>query len=313
MFSRFQLGSPSVAAIFPDSPRGGVRDGRRRASSAATGAGKIGKVTSLEVAAPVNGAVQIDAAEITALGALGDNSLQELSLEYDSRYRALWCIQNHSLRPNFTNDLIRDISTAQSMVRDIFAGRTAAGDAPLRYLVWGSNKKNIFNLGGDLIHFVDLLEARDRAGMEAYARDCIQICYDNYINLDLPIISIALVQGDALGGGLESALSSDIIIAEKSAQFGFPEILFGLFPGMGAYTYLYRRLGVRQAEEMILSGRIYRGDQLHEMGLIDVLAPDGEGEAALYNYLSRNDKRFNAHRAILACAAIILLSRWMRC
>ena len=298
MSSRYQLGSPRVAAIFPDSPRSTGHDGLRRAASAGTDAGIIGKITSLEAAPPINGAAEIDPAEITALGALGDNSLQELSLEYDSRYRALWCMQNHSLRPNFTIGLIRDISTAQSMVRDIFAGRTGAGDAPLRYLIWGSNKKNIFNLGGDLIHFVDLLEARDRAGMDTYARDCIQICYDNYVNLDLPIVSIALVQGDALGGGLESALSSDIIIAEKSAQFGFPEILFGLFPGMGAYTYLYRRLGVRQAEQMILSGRIYRGEQLHEMGLIDVLAPDGEGEAALYNYLSRNDKRFNAHRAI---------------
>ena len=51
------------------------------------------------------------------------------------------------------------------------------------------------------------------------------------------------MQGECLGGGFEAALSSDVIVAEKSARFGFPEILFNLFPGMGAYSFLERKIG----------------------------------------------------------------------
>ena len=55
-------------------------------------------------------------------------------------------------------------------------------------------------------------------------------------SFNLPFTTISLVQGDALGGGFEAALCGDIIIAEKQARFGFPEVLFNLFPGMGAYN-----------------------------------------------------------------------------
>jgi DSF synthase len=58
--------------------------------------------------------------------------------------------------------------------------------------------------------------------------------YENIIHLDRDVTTIALVQGDALGGGFETALSSNVLIAERSAKLGFPEILFNLFPGMGA-------------------------------------------------------------------------------
>src|SRR5207249_864252 len=84
-----------------------------------------------------------------------------------------------------------------------------------------------------------------------------------------------------IGGGFECAMSSDIIVAEESAQLGLPEILFNLFPGMGAYSLLSRRIGARAAEELILSGRVLSAAKLHEMGIVDVLAPNGGGETAV--------------------------------
>lgn len=223
--------------------------------------------------------------------------LSELQLEFDPSYKALWCVQHHVARPNFTLSLIDDISAVQSALKRDFP-ESAGGDQPIKYLVWSSAKRNIFNLGGDLVHFVSLLEARDREGMHAYAKACIDICFTNYVNMHLPVTTIALATGDALGGGLESALSSDIFIAERGAQFGFPEILFGLFPGMGAYSLVTRRAGAKTAERMIFSGRIFSAEDLYEMGLVDVLADEGRGEDALHDYLRRNDKRFEAHRAI---------------
>ena len=93
--------------------------------------------------------------------------------------------------------------------------------------------------------------------------------------------TISLIQGEALGGGFESALSSNVIIAERRARMGFPEILFNLFPGMGAYSLLSRRLGMKRAEDMIFSGRIYTAEELHEMGVVDLLVEDGTGETAV--------------------------------
>ncbi len=107
-----------------------------------------------------------------------------------------------------------------------------------------------------------------------------------------------MVQGDALGGGLESALSMDMIVAERSAKMGLPEILFNLFPGMGAYSFLSRKLDAARAEKMILSGRVYSAEELHEMGVVDVLVEDGQGEEGIREYIDRQTYRHNAYRGV---------------
>lgn len=101
-----------------------------------------------------------------------------------------------------------------------------------------------------------------------------------------------------MGGGLEAALASDVIIAEAQAKLGFPEILFNLFPGMGAYSLLFRRIGSLKAEELMLSGKIYPARYFHEIGLVDILVPRGEGEQAVYDYVKTNRKRKNGMAAI---------------
>ena len=109
--------------------------------------------------------------------------------------------------------------------------------------------------------------------------------------------TFSLVQGDALGGGFEAALSATVVVAEESARMGFPEILFNLFPGMGAYSFLSRKIGRRAAEEMITSGTIYGARQLFDLGVVDVLTPDGTGEAAIYSYIRKHAKASNGRRA----------------
>ncbi len=74
---------------------------------------------------------------------------------------------------------------------------------------------------------------------------------------------------------------------------GLPEILFNLFPGMGAYSLLARRVGPRLAEEMILSGNLYPAARLHEMGIVDMVVPEGRGEMAVYDYVNKVHKRRN--------------------
>jgi len=142
------------------------------------------------------------------------------------------------------------------------------------------------------------IRKRDREQLLEYATTCCDIVHLNSVSCEAPLITVALVRGDALGGGFEAALSSNLVIAERSAKFGLPEILFNLFPGMGAYSLIARRIGAAQAERMILSGRIYGAEELYELGLVDVLADDGKGDEAVYEYIDQFGRRHSAHRAI---------------
>lgn len=172
--------------------------------------------------------------------------------------------------------------------------------------VLASRTPRVFNLGGDLALFVLLIKARDREALAHYARLCIDNMYPRIRNFFCPTLTtISLVQGDALGGGFESALSSDVIVAEESAQMGLPEVLFNLFPGMGACSLLSRRVGLRAAEELILSGKVLPATQLHEMGIVDVLAKDGEGEAAVTQWIMQNQRRRNGMQAVHAARQLV--------
>jgi DSF synthase len=201
-------------------------------------------------------------------------------------------------RTSFTPSLLRDVRRLQQSIEDRFTYYTELGQQPFKYLVWASHHPTIFNLGGDLSLFADLIQSGDRDRLKRYAKACIDICYPNAVNHHLPIITVTLAQGDTLGGGFESALSSDIIIAESSAKFGLPEILFGLFPGMGAFSFLSRKLGSAKAERIIKSGKIYTAEELHEIGLVEVVCEDGMGQEAVREYVTANAHRHNAHQAI---------------
>lgn len=229
--------------------------------------------------------------------AIAASRLKEMEATYDPMAGLVLCSFKFGGRPSFTRQLLEDIGTIQ----EIIAAQHAADDGDeVRYVAWASKTPGIWNLGGDLELFAQLIRAQDRTSLLRYAFTVVAEGYRNHIALDLPIITVSLVQGDALGGGFEAALSSNVIIAERSARFGLPEILFNLFPGMGAYTYLARRTSPGIAERMILSGRIYSATELYDMGVVDVLCEDGGGNEALYAFMSRNEQRHRVQRAVYA-------------
>lgn len=222
---------------------------------------------------------------------------KHLDTFYDEKYQAMWYYMQAKPRPCFTPHLLQEIRQFQVTM----AERTRTGLAqPANYLILASKIKGIFNLGGDLNLFRNLIVQRDRAGLLKYAKACIDVLYPNAVGLDCGLTTISLAQGDALGGGFEAAMSSHVLIAERSSKLGLPEVLFNLFPGMGAYSFLSRRLGETRAERMILSGKLYTAPELYEMGVVDVLAEDGQGELAVYKYIKEETRRSNAHRALRA-------------
>ena len=168
----------------------------------------------------------------------------------------------------------------------------------INYAVIASKIPGVFSLGGDLSLFREAISTRDRDMLVQYGRKCVDNLYPWSRNCDLPLTTIALVQGDALGGGFECALSASVLVAEESVRMGFPEILFNLFPGMGAYSFLARKIGRRVTEELVTSGRLYSGRQLYDLGVVDILAPDGSGEAAVYSFVRKHARASNGRRGI---------------
>ncbi len=227
--------------------------------------------------------------------------LEQLSVAYDEAARTLWTFMTPAGRPSYNPGMLRDFEAWQTGIIDKFA---PAPDA-LRYLVLGSRHPRVFNLGGDLDLFVEKIRTRDQAALVRYGDACVEILHRNLNALDLPLVTIALVQGDALGGGFESLLSFDVVVAERGAKFGFPEILFGLFPGMGAHSFLVRRVGTAKAHELISSGRTYTAEEMHAFGLVHVLAEPGEGEAAVRAYIARQSRRHVGHRAIHQATRVV--------
>jgi len=238
--------------------------------------------------------------------AIAGQRFREFELEYDRTKKILFCYFKYAGRPCFTPALLREAQAIQRLVRGLFGDRVV-GEPPLRYLVLGSRTPQIWNLGGDLELFSTLIRNRDRAALRRYAHSCCEIGFTNATGLgfDLPVISVALVQGDALGGGFEAVLSSNLIVAERGAKFGLPEILFNLFPGMGAYSFLARRIAPGIAERLIMSGEIYTAEQLHALGVVDVLAADGQGVQAFYDFIGRRERRYAAQRAMYRARRLV--------
>ncbi len=228
---------------------------------------------------------------------LGDG-YRNLRMHIDEGARIAWCRMRPEGRPSYTHGLIADLYRMQDDLSRWFNARTAAEGRPVQWFVMASDVPGIFNLGGDLAHFADRIEARDLASLQHYGRLAAKGVFLNSTGFGLPLVTVALVQGDALGGGFEHALACDVLVAERSARLGLPEILFNLFPGMGAYSFLSRRVGRAAAEAMILSGRIYTGEELHAAGVVDVLAEDGHGEETVREYVARHGRKYNAHHAL---------------
>lgn len=229
----------------------------------------------------------------------GHQSYKNMVARFDAAQGILWTFFDTRPRPCVTKDLLDEYLECQRLVTQV--DRTAletGNDLPIRFLVLASKTPGIYSLGGDLHLFKRCIETRDRETLLQYATACVEALHLMANNLFLPLTTISLAQGDALGGGFEAALSCSVIIAERRARFGFPEVLFNLFPGMGAYSFLARRIGAVKAERIILSGSVYTAEEFHEMGIVDVLVDDGGGEGAVHTYVEKHKRRPNAYDSV---------------
>jgi enoyl-CoA hydratase/carnithine racemase len=163
-------------------------------------------------------------------------------------------------RPNQLNALTTELT------RELALAMTDLHDDPNVRGVVITGEGRAFAAGAELRDVLD----RDIAGNLAYNREVIDAFQ---LVADLPVPTIAAINGFALGGGLELALACTIRIASVEAKLGLPEVRLGILPGAGGTQRLPRLIGRSRALLLLLSGRTISAQVAHDFGIVDQVVP----------------------------------------
>lgn len=228
--------------------------------------------------------------------------LSQIAAYYEEGRNVMWMMLRSYPRPCFNQELIEDIMTLMY----------AAKASGLRFDFWvtGSLVPNMYNVGGDLSFFVDSIVNNKREALRSYARACVDCVHAAARGFDVGAISLSMIEGTALGGGFEAALAHHYVLAQNTARMGFPEIAFNLFPGMGGYSLVSRKAGMKLAEELISTGESYTAEWFESHGLVDVLFQPGEAFSATRTFIDVLRPKLNGIRAMIrARQRVLQLSR----
>ncbi len=228
--------------------------------------------------------------------------MSQLAAFYEEERNIMWMMLRSEPRPCFNQGLLSDILHLARVARE----------SRLRFDFWvtGSLVPELFNVGGDLSFFVDAIRSGQRDTLLAYARSCIDCIWEMYTGFGTGAISISMVEGSALGGGLEAALAHQYVLAQKDVKLGFPEVAFNLFPGMGGYSLVARKSGMRLAEDLIGSGESRTGEWFADQGLVDQTFEPGAAFLATRTFIDVIRPKLNSTRALIRARQRVLpLSR----
>lgn len=213
---------------------------------------------------------------------------------FDQEQQALWSYLHQPQRiPCINHDLLLNLQAhhADIACSGGFVKLDAERLLPIRYSVFASATPGYFNMGGDLQKMAAAIRKQDRAQLQDYAKLSIDVVAQRAFRFGLEhVTKISLLQGEVLGAGIEAAMTSDVLIAEKQSVLCFPELFFNMIPGMGAYSLIARKAGMAVADKMILGCERYTAEECLQMGLIDLVVEEGEGVAAVQAFIQRNQK-----------------------
>lgn len=226
-------------------------------------------------------------------------TFETIDFEYDPKSQSIWTYYKAGGDPFISQQTLIDMGAMITSVQGLFRSEYIKTH-PVLYYAMASRKPGVYNLGGDLALFAQSIKEEERETLRRYAHACIDVIYGLTTAFGLPIVTVSVVTGQALGGGFEAALSQDFLLADEAARIGVPEVAFNTFPGMGAVTQLSRRLGTAKAEELIASGQIYSAREMYGMGVIDILVPAGNAEKAALNWMIEGGAERHARRRSLA-------------
>jgi DSF synthase len=216
-----------------------------------------------------------------------------VKFEYHRDRKTAVIILSPTPRACVTRKVLDGVHVALAWIR----AANADGADLIRHLILTSDTPGVFSLGGDLDHFADCIRRGDRETMLKYALDCVHMGHVFNTGFEGTVSTTSVVKGMALGGGLEGAACCQTIICEEGSTLQLPEIKFGMFPGMGAISYLTRRAPAQDVRRMVETGEPADLDAARRSGLIDALTPKGAGMAAAFQMNAALAQGFHARMA----------------
>ena len=164
-----------------------------------------------------------------------------------------------------TEDLLRELDAALVLLK-------AASADEVRAVVVSGSGDRAFSAGSHVGEFEAQRGPGGRARHELESGVARRLA-------ELPMPTIAAIEGNALGGGLELALCCDIRVASERAKLGLPEVRLAVTPGAGGTQHLPRVVGAARAREMILTGRVLTAAEAERIGLVHEVVPAGQAAA----------------------------------
>jgi enoyl-CoA hydratase/carnithine racemase len=189
-----------------------------------------------------------------------------------------WDLKDGVVEIQLHRDPCNEIGTQSLEELEQLASSLPALEETAHALIVYSKKEAGFSAGGDLRELQRRMAETEKQAALAGIREFHQRIHHVMNVLDAsPLTTIAAVHGIVFGGGLELALTCDLIIADKTARFCFPELRLGLIPGFGGIPRLKRDLGNAVVRDLLLTGRSFNATKAQQIGLVSQVV--GEGEA----------------------------------
>ena len=175
------------------------------------------------------------------------------------------------------HDPANEIGTAMLAELEKFVASFGVLAPETSVCIIASAKKSVFSAGGDLRELYQRAAAAPESERGAGVREFLERIHSVLNSIDAaPFVTIAAIHGICFGGGLELALTCDMIIADKMARFSFPELRLGFIPGFGGIPRLKRDLGNAVVRDLLFTGRTVNAARANAVGLVAQLAGEGE-------------------------------------
>jgi enoyl-CoA hydratase/carnithine racemase/NAD(P)-dependent dehydrogenase (short-subunit alcohol dehydrogenase family)/acyl carrier protein/ubiquinone/menaquinone biosynthesis C-methylase UbiE len=185
---------------------------------------------------------------------------QYLQLYFDHNNN-LWLFLHNPPANTFTLALLNELCTVLEALKPIISAK----------LLYISHFGNYFSLGGDRPELLTFLANNQTAELTLFAAKARQLLI---ALVELPALVVAVVNGSAQGGGLETLLATDLQLVSAAVKVGLPEIKSGLIPGMGGLTYLSQQIGISKAKNLLLGGELISATEAAACGIISHVVDD---------------------------------------
>jgi enoyl-CoA hydratase/carnithine racemase len=188
-----------------------------------------------------------------------------------------WQIVNGTIELALHREACNEIGSLTLAELEKFAAALPELATEAHALIVYSTQKAGFSAGADLRELFQRGQKMEKSTALRGVRDFLERIHAVMNAIDAaPLTTIAAVHGVTFGGGFELALVCDIIVADRTARFCFPELRLGLIPGFGGIPRLKRDLGNAVVRDLLLTGRSFNVMKAQQIGLVSQIAAEGE-------------------------------------